>query len=503
MATYPPNSGSPLTNDSTPGAGDGDEIDADHINSIVEELGNNPGGGTTVESRFDNLDSTVASKASASHTHSVSDITASGISSTKFLRGDNTWAIPEGAVGGGSGDGSSQLLVIAASDSSSLIQGRADLVCSGSGSDASQINGAIAAANNQIPGGTSSVKYGGIELCEGTFKLESPILIPSRGFVIKGQGQNTILTPYSPGSFSDGGRGTGKALIKLANTPAAEAANHIIIRDMHLWCNDWSGSAQISGIYLSQTTATSAGTQITQFGNPSSNNAADTFNFVDNIFVSMCWRGIHIETTTGTRGARIHNCHVGLVHLDGFYMYASDMCLYNSQADSGLATGAVGFRIRSSNSIISGCKAYYFDDSSDHGYYFQGSRVNITHCEAQDNTNGFTATAGGGELNMSSCRADNQISGGDTGFNLTGVGGGAISNISAHCRSGGQWATGINLPADGQDFLLTGVVGPTSSGDGTITTQVKKNGTAVTSSGGLPNGMVGSIVRVGGTPLEV
>lgn len=40
----------------------------------------------------------LASKANASHTHGVTDLTATGSkSSTTFLRGDNTWAVPAGS----------------------------------------------------------------------------------------------------------------------------------------------------------------------------------------------------------------------------------------------------------------------------------------------------------------------------------------------------------------------------------------------------------------------
>jgi hypothetical protein len=44
----------------------------------------------------------IAGKANTSHTHGVSDLTATGTpSSTTFLRGDNTWATPAGGGGGG------------------------------------------------------------------------------------------------------------------------------------------------------------------------------------------------------------------------------------------------------------------------------------------------------------------------------------------------------------------------------------------------------------------
>lgn len=45
-----------------------------------------------------------SAKANASHTHHVNDLTATGTkSSSTFLRGDNTWAVPPGGGGGGSG----------------------------------------------------------------------------------------------------------------------------------------------------------------------------------------------------------------------------------------------------------------------------------------------------------------------------------------------------------------------------------------------------------------
>jgi hypothetical protein len=87
------------------------------------------------------------------------------------------------------------------------------------------------AANNQILN-AGATKYGAVVLADGNYTLNTPILIPSRGFSLRGQGMNTVLMKGS--SFTDGGQGAGSALIKMAATTAAQASAAILIADLYL-----------------------------------------------------------------------------------------------------------------------------------------------------------------------------------------------------------------------------------------------------------------------------
>lgn len=460
----------------------GDAIDGDHVKSLYDELGSDPSGASAdLTARLTALDSTVSGKAATSHSHATTDITSGTLAtarlgsgtadSTTFLRGDSTWAVP---AGGGSGGA---LLRIATSDTPASQAATADLTVTGT-TKAAQINAAITDASNKT--GDLDVKYGGIEFCDGTFDLETPILIPNRGFTIRGQGMSSELQARN--TFTDAGRGTGKALIKLAATAAADAANGIIIENLFLNGLSNDGSA-CSGIFLlyPSTDANTDYTSAATLDDPHSATDGDSLNRITNVTCVDVLYGIRIGATTASvRENRIDNCCVVNFRNYAFSMEdSSDNVITNCLAITDWnADASYGFYSSGGNNRFVGCKASYVNNNStDSGFYISGSRNSLVACEAQDCQTGFTLS--GAHTMLIGCRVDTQ----DTstmGVNLSGNDS-VISGLLIHVRGSGTLATGLNLNGSPTGCMVDGMI------DDTVTKQVCITaGSNITSSANLP-----------------
>lgn len=94
--------------------------------------------------RKDYVDAQVATRAAASHTHAISDLTATGTrDSTTYLRGDGTWAVPAGGAGG---------TVTAANITDATAIGRTVLTSA----DAAAVRTAIGAGTSSLVLGTAA-----------------------------------------------------------------------------------------------------------------------------------------------------------------------------------------------------------------------------------------------------------------------------------------------------------------------------------------------------------
>lgn len=442
---YPPNGGDPLVDGE-------DRILAAHINDIVDELGDDPKGGyATVEARLDAM-----------------------------------------ALGGG-GDGASPALIVAANNSTPLAKSRADVVCDGS-DDQTAINAAITAANNTYGGGTDGDQYGSVLLCDGVYDITGPILLPSRGFSIGGLGYGAVLlVSVSAASFTAAGRGSEKAVIKIANDNEGLNSNSMRVHDLFI---DVDYDDAISGVVLSQTSEPDK--PASEWGYPQVVNAPDSAHVVQNVRVFGCKYGVYMESSSGGRACHIVDCYISITYSAGIYVNASDAYISGTVVITGNASNAVGFDIHGGSTRLVGCKASYLARSGNIGFQLSSSRASVTGCEAQDCTNGFVSTSQ--DSTFVGCRADNQVAAGgnyvdpDVGFDLSG---GANNQVVVGCsvmtRGGAGWDVGIDLPPGSGDHHLVGMI----IDDGCATTAVANNGTPVTSNAGLPSGFNGTIVVQG------
>jgi hypothetical protein len=106
-------------------------------------------------------------------------------------------------------------IIVAAANSPQAIKARADVVCTGTGD---------AAAINRI---TEPV-----QLVDGCYQLEQPLLIQGRGDAPLGWSFATVLMKAQ--QFTNAGRGSTAALIKAADTVDGNRAAAIQIRDLFL-----------------------------------------------------------------------------------------------------------------------------------------------------------------------------------------------------------------------------------------------------------------------------
>lgn len=411
------------------------------------------------------------------------------------------------AGGGGGGVGAAPTLVIAASNAPTVVKNRADVVCTGFNDDVT-INGAITAVNNQIPfAGTG--KIGAVVLTDGNYLLAKPILIPSKGFSIKGQGWNTILMKAA--TF-DGtlGQGSIPALIMMAKTAVAQAACCINIEDMYLMCKNISSngtgtapnSTTVSGISLVVDGATNVtGT----YGFPIAAADADEFNRIRGVRVENCTHGIHIGATSATnRHSFIEGCvvHTTGAGGSGFFIDTSDNEIINCTAagDYSGASNVTGFNIAGASSIVTHCKAFYFDNSGGVGFKINASRASLTAVEAQDCNISFQVLAN--QASIVQARADTQVAAAIAYDLRSGASGGSFVDLYASLRqSPGAYASAtLALPADGTAGQMKVQAYLDNSTNGPMTKPVSKGTgfTAVTSSGTLPTG-VNADITIRGT----
>ena len=403
--------------------------------------------------------------------------------------------VSSGSSGGGSG--AAPALVVAAPNSPPAVKARADVVCTTGTDHAATINAAIVAANNQILS-AGATKYGAVVLADGNYTLNTPILIPSRGFSLRGQGMNTILMKGS--TFTDGGQGTGSALIKMAATTAAQASCAILIADLYLvgtyvssnGAGSASGSA-IGGIRLEVTAATNTrGT----YGYPIAAADADNMSVIRNVMIENVSTGLYIGGSYNRHnyieGVTVHTVSAGG---QGIYLNASDNEVIRCTVAGGRLANSTGFNVSGGNSILTHCKAFYFDEASCIGYDVASSRVSLTACEAQDNTIGFKVTGTGAQL--VACRVDTQVDS-DVAFDLVSADEGSFQGLIVAARGAGTLTRGIALPGDQGTTagysLVDAYIDPTN-----VTTAVTKGAgfTAVTSDATMPTGVEARIVILG------
>lgn len=342
------------------------------------------------------------------------------------------------------------MLTIAASDSTVYARQAADVVLSAS-TPGAEINAAIAAASNQWG---SPTRLGPVQLAEGTYRLETTILIPNRGFWLNGSGHNTVLATRIAG-FTGGGRAGAvaqNALISNANTAAGTNAPLITISN--LFMNGGSNEVGIvnttSGIYLDYTSGTDSIANwgsVATYGEPHTSNNNDLFHRIHNVSISDCRYGVRVVGASGptVRANHFSDITVANYRFDAFGIEtSSDNVLWGCKAisDYGGADTSAGFNINGGNTRINQCKSAYSAKRTDSkGFWVRSSRASLTNLEAQDCANGVVVDSD--ELLMSGVRIDTQINPTD---------------------DAGSWETVAGMIIDGQDFDISNVVVNTRTG---------------------------------------
>lgn len=374
--------------------------------------------------------------------------------------GLNTWTsltpfypgVTAGGGGGGGTGGGGGSLLIASAVSPQIIKDRADVVCIGTG-DAAAINNAIRNANNRWLGGfTTGNRYGSIELADGVYQLESPILIPNKGFSIFGQGWGTVLMKAANGDWS-GGEGSTPALIKIDDTTSGEHAQGIHIRDICIWGRNRSSygaavgtGSPVAGIWLELTKDPGEMNEPNGWGIPASTATGDSFAKLHNILVRDTTTGIYWSNTGSGREVQMNGCISVGVQVGGsaFHINGSDTKIVHCVAAAGGSGAKYGYNINGGNSMISFCKAFYFQGAGSAGFYGASSRTLMGTCESQDNDYGFVMV--GDNLTMDGCHADNQVAGMNRAVDLAGCNHFCVSGLNIQNRGSGTFAWGLVLP---------------------------------------------------------
>jgi hypothetical protein len=453
--------------------------------------------------------------APATHTHAASAITSGVIApdrlgtgtrnGTKFLRDDGAWILPSGG-GGTTVSGGGGSVLIAALGSPQVIKDRADVVCTGSG-DAAKINNAIKAvtvSNSLTNGYTTGVKYGSIEFADGVYVLEAPILIPNKGFTIKGQGHGTILMKAATGNWS-GGNGTTPALIKMDASATADHAGGVTIRDLTVWgihrlsygAGAQANSTRVDGINLLWDLNPGEMNLEDGWGLPTFAATGDNHTRILNVLVRECANGIYYANTDSARGVFVADCTVKDVTGTAIYTNASDSKVSRCTVAAGGDGARTGFYMDGGNTLLEFCKAFYFRGTGSCGFRVASSRCSINAAESQDNQFGFIVT--GANFTSSGCHVDNQVnhgSNGGTGFDCSASQNTMIQALNIQTRgTSGQYQYGLVIPSSGTGFI-DAFIDPNA-----ITNKVSKGSakTAITASAGIPTGIEARI-KVGGIP---
>lgn len=455
---------------------------------------------TTKYLRGDNTWQTISTDL-IDHTHAATDLVSGFVSTARlgsgsassatFLRGDGEWATPTSTSAPGA-----PTLLIAAGNSTSKVRARADVVCDGT-NDAAQINDAIVAATNQITTNTAAVRYGSITLADGVYVLNGPILIPARGFTLAGSGYGTVLMKAA--SFTDAGRGTPDALIKMANTTVSNGAGQIQIRDLHIWGTARTGAygsgnatgSPVGGIYLE---ITGDNNDYDTYGLPIGGpDPSDNWSSITRVRCHAVTSGIHWTSTDGMRGVSVTDCAAHNLEDGGsaLHVNASDARIIGWKSGSGGAANATGIKAAGGNTVLVGCKTSFFNNSGGVGMDISSSRCMLVGCEAQDNNIGIRSSAV--HTVISGGRVDNQVAGMTTGLDLTGATTFMVSGIQVQTRGSGAYTNGINLPDSSTWGFIDAMVDP----GGSITRPLAKDGTNITTSGGIPTNMEARVLVVG------
>jgi len=409
--------------------------------------------GTISQTNVTNLTSDLAGKASSSHTHNASDVTAGTMAtarlgsgtanSSTFLRGDNTWAIPAGGAGA---TGPSPLGVqVLSNDAPTEWKTAASgdpytFICDGT-NDEVQINAAVDLAaplnsrNSGMPAGAKQI--GAVILSGGRFNIAAPIRMRT-AVHLTGAGWATELR--SVGNNSSG-------MITLA------AASDHLVQVSNLYMNgNYSAGGTCNGIDFDMTASGSTGDY------PSA--SPDSYHHIRDLFIDAFKAGtrhgiyLHSSSTSNNRGNIITNIQMRNISGDGISLEASSDS-FISQCHIGTVEGN-GVNIVTGNTKITGVKTFYCDTN---GFYIASGRHAISNCESQDNAVGFYLAAS--DATYTGLVADTSLTDGIVIASSKQV----VQGVSVFLRGSARYATqanGIRFTGAHADTTLTGRVGPSS-----------------------------------------
>ena len=416
-----------------------------------------------------------------------------------------------GAVGatgatGPAGAGGGALLLIATQDSPPAAKAAAFVVCqvydptntttANATSAHVTINAAFKNADALLGDG---LRYSGVILAPGTYKVTRPILIPNRGFTLAGSGFTTILQAQAAFNQTDPGAGDEKALIKFEATEEAQNSVCITIKDLYLDGN----SQPVSGIWLEQSPTAGvftdkdsvAGPDAT-WGLPNTVTNGDVYHSILNIRGKSLKYGIGINSTQlSARGVFIHNCRLQTISTAGYYINASDVHISDSHTITSSAVNAVGFHLAGGSNRVTGCKAAYYNHTGSIGFKAASTRASLIGIEAQDNIVGVSVE--GAQCLVSGVRVDTEEALSTTGISITGIecviSGMNIARRTSGLKVGKYTDCALSLstaPAAPASAAATANISGSIQFDATnIPTQIKVDGAGVTTIGGMGTGL--------------
>lgn len=322
-------------------------------------------------------------------------------------------------------------IIVAAANSHQAIKARADIVCTGTGD---------AAAINRI---TEPV-----QLTDGCYQLEQPLLVKGRGQAIAGWSFGTVLMKAQ--QFTNAGRGSTAALVKAADTVDGNRAAAIQIRDLFL-AGRFRGNfgaggpsgTPIGGVWLEITGDDN--------NNPADGwpvggpDASDNWSSLSRLRVWDTTTAVYVASTAGARGFEYSDISIARLQAGGagLHVAASDARIDRVTASSGGAANATGILLNGGNAVMANCKAFFFNQTGSTGIHVASSRASVSGCEAQDNRVGIKVSAVHAKL--TGCRVDNMNSGMDVGLDLTTATHYSVSGQMVQTRGSGTYATGIKF----------------------------------------------------------
>jgi hypothetical protein len=288
------------------------------------------------------------------------------------------------------------------------------------------INGAIeAAANargrqgNTLPGG------GLVQLPDGVFKVDGPILLRA-GVMLAGTGLGTILQRT---------KDDGHPMVTFADSSAVGAAG---VRDMYVTgLKGRHGQPGNHGILVPERTTGFRGNVV-----------------LTNVLVTQHGGSGVVSQQIGCRLEGVVVQHSGA---DGIVIEGSDSFVHLCQVSNSDA----GYRIEGGNPHLTSCYAYYNDQS---GFVLNASRAVIAACAAQDNgPDGFVFRTTGSTV--SGCLADTNK---ESNFHIVSASDTAFTGLSSVFRPKGRYPAapsrgGIRLEGNPARILISGV-SPASAG---------------------------------------
>ena len=357
-------------------------------------------------------------------------------------------------------------IVVAPSNASPAIKAKADVVLTGTG-DAAKIN----------------LITDPVQLVPGVYLLEQPLLIEGRGGSVVGFDYGTVLMKAA--TFTNAGRGTTPALIKIADTPAGNETAALQIRDLFLVgrfrANYGKGSpsgSPVAGVWVDITGEGHNDPAVYGYpvGGP---DGSDNWSSITRVRVFDTTTGIYVTSTAGARGFEFSDIGISTLQNGGagLHVAASDARIDRVSTTAGNASNAAGFRIAGGNAQMGHCKAFYFRQPGSVGFDLTSSRTTASLLEAQDNLVGIRMS---GTNQQITARIDNQIAGMATGLDLTSASHFKVDGI-VQTRSPGTYATGVALADNTTSGLLDLYVDASA-----ITNAVTKAGAPVTASSQLP-----------------